>query len=45
MTDARAVARLLRTGQNLMPAVGRGWSDAQMKAMTDYLKERFGSGT
>ena len=44
-TDAKAVAQLLRSGQNQMPAVGRGWSDAQMKAMTDYLKERFGSGT
>jgi cytochrome c oxidase subunit II len=45
VTDAKAIAQLLRKGQNLMPPVGRDWSDTQMKAMTDYLKERFGSGT
>ena len=45
MTDAKGIALLLRTGQKLMPAVGRDWSDTQLKAMTDYLKERFGSGT
>jgi cytochrome c oxidase subunit 2 len=45
VTDAKGIAQLLRAGQKLMPAVGRDWSDTQMKAMTDYLKERFGSGT
>jgi cytochrome c oxidase subunit 2 len=42
--DAAGIERLLRNGQNLMPAVGRDWSSTQMKAMTDYLKERFASG-
>jgi cytochrome c oxidase subunit 2 len=42
--DAAGIERLLRNGQNLMPAVGRDWSDEQMQAMTDYLKERFASG-
>jgi hypothetical protein len=27
-----------------MPPVGEGWSDEQMKALTDYLQERFGGG-
>jgi cytochrome c oxidase subunit 2 len=45
VTDAKGIALLLHTGQKLMPAVGRNWSDTQLKAMTDYLKERFGSGT
>ena len=44
VTDAQAVAQLLRTGQNEMPPVGRDWSDTQMDAMTAYLEERFGSG-
>jgi cytochrome c oxidase subunit II len=44
VTDPKAIAQLLRTGQKLMPPVGRDWSGTQMKAMTDYLKERFGSG-
>jgi cytochrome c oxidase subunit 2 len=44
VADAAGIDRLLRNGQNLMPAVGRDWSDAQMKAMTDYLKERFAGG-
>ncbi len=42
--DAAGIERLLRNGQNLMPAVGRDWNSTQMKAMTDYLKERFASG-
>ena len=45
VADAEAIERLLRNGQNSMPAVGRDWTDAQMRAMTDYLKERFGSGS
>jgi len=44
VSDAAGIERLLRNGQNLMPAVGRDWSDTQMRAMTDYLKERFASG-
>ncbi|HKP18888.1 MAG TPA: cytochrome c oxidase subunit II [Gaiellaceae bacterium] len=30
---------LIRHGRNLMPPVGEGWSDAQMRATTTYLKE------
>lgn len=44
VTDAKAIDALLRKGQNLMPAVGRDWSDVQMRAMTGYLKERFAGG-
>ncbi|RDI75673.1 CoxB: cytochrome c oxidase, subunit II [Gaiella occulta] len=44
VTDAKAIDVLLRKGQNLMPAIGRDWSDAQMRAMTGYLKERFAGG-
>jgi mono/diheme cytochrome c family protein len=44
VSDAAGIERLLRNGQNLMPAVGRDWSETQMRAMTDYLKERFASG-
>ncbi len=42
--DAKAIETLLHNGGVKMPAVGRDWNGAQRKAMTDYLKERFGSG-
>ncbi len=46
LADAPGIEKLLREGgPNVMPAVGRGWSETQMKAMTDYLKERFASGS
>ena len=44
VNDPERMERLLRGGQRAMPPVGRGWSDEQMQAMTDYLGERFGSG-
>jgi len=44
LDDPAAIDRLLENGQRAMPPVGRGWSDEQMTAMTDYLQERFGSG-
>jgi mono/diheme cytochrome c family protein len=44
VNDAAGIERILRDGGILMPAVGRDWSDTQMRAMTDYLKERFASG-
>ncbi len=40
--DPKALESLLRQGKNKMPAVGRDWSDQQVKATSDYLKERFG---
>lgn len=44
VSDPRAIERLLREGRGLMPPVGRDWDDEQMRAMTDYLEERFGDG-
>ena len=35
---------LLREGRGRMPAVGKTWSDAQLKAILDYLTKRFSSG-
>jgi hypothetical protein len=34
---------LLENGRNLMPAVGRGWSDRQMKALIAYAKRFAGA--
>jgi cytochrome c oxidase subunit 2 len=45
VNDPAGIAALLREGKNQMPPVGRDWSDAEMKALTDYLKESFGSGS
>ncbi|MFN2627453.1 MAG: cytochrome c oxidase subunit II [Gaiellaceae bacterium] len=43
------IETIVRNGRNgpigQMPAVGRGWSDAQMKALTDYLARASKAGT
>jgi cytochrome c oxidase subunit II len=49
LTDPAAVEAVVRNGvarpgRPVMPPVGEGWSDEQMKALTDYLQERFGGG-
>jgi cytochrome c oxidase subunit II len=44
LADPQALETLLRQGKGKMPAVGKLWSDDEMKAATDYLKERFGGG-
>jgi cytochrome c oxidase subunit 2 len=41
VANAAAVAEIVRNGRGKMPAVGADWDDRQMKALTDYLKERF----
>lgn len=41
------IAQLVRNGggpKNRMPAVGRGWTDAQVKALTDYMRKTLGGG-
>lgn len=43
ISDAEAVAEVVRNGQGKMPAVGEEWDEGQMKALTDYLAERFGN--
>lgn len=44
LAQPRALVDLLRNGKNRMPPVGTLWGDDQMKATTDYLRERFGGG-
>jgi cytochrome c oxidase subunit 2 len=39
-----AIETLVRNGRNKMPAVGRAWSDTQMKALIAYVK-RFANGS
>ena len=39
--DANAIETLLRHGRGQMPAVGQGWRDRQMNALTSYLKIHF----
>ncbi len=45
VADPKALADLLRSGKNRMPAVGATWSPDVMKAATEYVKRRFGGGT
>jgi cytochrome c oxidase subunit II len=44
LADRNAMTLLLRNGGIKMPAVGRTWSDAQLKAVLDYLQKRFHTG-
>jgi cytochrome c oxidase subunit 2 len=47
LEDAAALEEIVRNGRNKMPAVGRGWTDEQMRALTEYAKqvaERAGNG-
>jgi cytochrome c oxidase subunit II len=42
--DAEAVAQVVRNGRGRMPPIGEEWEDFHMKALTDYLTDRFGEG-
>ena len=41
VSDAGNVAEIVRNGRGRMPAVGEGWDERQMDALTDHLRERF----
>jgi cytochrome c oxidase subunit 2 len=43
--DPAEVAKIVRDGRGRMPAVGRGWTEEQMTALTTYLKEHPPSGS
>jgi cytochrome c oxidase subunit II len=45
LTQPQAIETLLRNGRNKMPAVGRGWSDTQLKALLAYVKRFSGSSS
>jgi cytochrome c oxidase subunit II len=45
VSNAAAVAEIVRNGRGKMPQIGEDWDDRQMKALTDYLRERFPSGS
>jgi cytochrome c oxidase subunit II len=40
--DTAAIERLVREGRGLMPSVGRDWTQTQMDALTEYLREDLG---
>jgi cytochrome c oxidase subunit 2 len=44
LADPEAVERTVRNGVRTMPAVGSGWTDEQVRALTTYLKENPPSG-
>jgi cytochrome c oxidase subunit 2 len=39
LADPDTVAEIVRNGRRTMPAVGSGWSEEQMNALTTYLQE------
>jgi cytochrome c oxidase subunit 2 len=41
VSSPAAVEEIVRNGRGRMPAVGQGWPDREMKALTDYLRQRF----
>ncbi len=38
LQDAERLEQVVRNGQNKMPAVGQGWSEEQMRALTEYAR-------
>ena len=45
LNSPEQVATIVRNGRGAMPPVGIGWSDAQMRALTRYLRRQvFGGG-
>jgi cytochrome c oxidase subunit 2 len=43
LADRKGLEKLVRNGQGMMPAVGSGWTDAQIDALVAYTK-RFAKG-
>jgi cytochrome c oxidase subunit II len=41
VSNAASVEQIVRNGRGKMPAVGADWDERQMKALTDYLRQRF----
>jgi cytochrome c oxidase subunit 2 len=39
LSDPAAIEQVVRNGRRTMPPVGKDWTERQMKALTDYLKE------
>jgi cytochrome c oxidase subunit 2 len=44
LADPAAIESVVRNGRRTMPAVGAGWTDEQMEALTSYLEESPPSG-
>ncbi len=44
LTDVEDLGTLVRNGRRTMPAVGAGWSDAQVEALATYLTDNPPSG-
>jgi cytochrome c oxidase subunit II len=42
--DREGIRTVIRNGTGKMPAVGRDWSDEQLRATIAYLQRRFGQG-
>jgi cytochrome c oxidase subunit 2 len=38
LADVRALGELVRNGRGAMPAVGRGWSDEQVRTLVEYTR-------
>jgi cytochrome c oxidase subunit 2 len=45
LSDPAAIEDLVRNGRRTMPAVGFGWTDEQVLALTNYLRENPPSGS
>ena len=45
LANAQSLAQLVRNGRNEMPAVGRGWSDAQIRTLMRYTRRVAGGGS
>jgi cytochrome c oxidase subunit 2 len=44
LEDAKAVEVIVRNGVGAMPPVAKDWDERQLKALTDYLREKVANG-
>jgi mono/diheme cytochrome c family protein len=44
LTQGQGLEQLIRQGRNEMPPVANGWSDEQVQALLDYLKQSIYKG-
>jgi cytochrome c oxidase subunit II len=40
LSDPKALGQIVRNGQNEMPAVGKGWSEVEVRSLVAYFKQR-----
>jgi cytochrome c oxidase subunit 2 len=45
LTDEKGLTQLVTLGRGRMPAVGKGWTDVEIKSLVSYFKQKQGGGS